>query len=179
MHMLQDHQNTIKLYEVFEDKESYHLILELCSGGELFDQIIAKVRRAPCIGPVRRCMLPAALLVLTPAGASQAPTRACLRRARRAPGRHDLWVEHRPPVAWALRCAVCGTRVVLVACRARRRGTGRARAHSTYRRASPPAPVGLQRRRRGTSARRTRPRRCTACSTSLRTRTPKTSSTGT
>lgn len=43
MRMLCDHPNTIKLYEVFEDKESYHLILELCSGGELFDQIIAKV----------------------------------------------------------------------------------------------------------------------------------------
>ncbi|KAG2436595.1 hypothetical protein HYH02_011532 [Chlamydomonas schloesseri] len=42
MRMLSDHPNTIKLYEVFEDKESYHLILELCSGGELFDQIIAK-----------------------------------------------------------------------------------------------------------------------------------------
>lgn len=43
MRLLCDHPNTIKLYEVFEDKESYHLILELCSGGELFDQIIAKV----------------------------------------------------------------------------------------------------------------------------------------
>lgn len=42
MKMLQDHPNTIKLYDVYEDKESYHLILELCSGGELFDQIIAK-----------------------------------------------------------------------------------------------------------------------------------------
>lgn len=43
MKMLQDHPNTIKLYDVYEDKDSYHLILELCSGGELFDQIIAKV----------------------------------------------------------------------------------------------------------------------------------------
>jgi len=42
MRLLQDHPNTIKLYEVYEDKDSYHLILELCSGGELFDQIIAK-----------------------------------------------------------------------------------------------------------------------------------------
>ncbi|PNH04139.1 Calcium-dependent protein kinase 32 [Tetrabaena socialis] len=42
MRLLCDHPNTIKLYEVYEDKESYHLILELCSGGELFDQIIAK-----------------------------------------------------------------------------------------------------------------------------------------
>jgi calcium-dependent protein kinase len=48
MKLLQDHPNTIRLYEVYEDKESYHLILELCSGGELFDQIIAKVGAFVC-----------------------------------------------------------------------------------------------------------------------------------
>lgn len=34
----------LQLLEVFEDSEQYMLVMELCSGGELFDQIIAKVR---------------------------------------------------------------------------------------------------------------------------------------
>lgn len=35
-----DHPNIAKLYETFQDKRNYYLILELCSGGELFDKII-------------------------------------------------------------------------------------------------------------------------------------------
>jgi calcium-dependent protein kinase len=34
-----DHPNIIKLYEVYDWKNCYYLILELCEGGELFDQI--------------------------------------------------------------------------------------------------------------------------------------------
>lgn len=34
------HDNVIDLYDVCEDQSGVHLILELCSGGELFDQIV-------------------------------------------------------------------------------------------------------------------------------------------
>lgn len=35
-----DHPNIIKLYEVFEDKRYVYLVMEECTGGELFDKII-------------------------------------------------------------------------------------------------------------------------------------------
>jgi calcium-dependent protein kinase len=35
-----DHPNIIKLFETFEDRRSYYLIMELCTGGELFDRIV-------------------------------------------------------------------------------------------------------------------------------------------
>ncbi|KAL3814721.1 hypothetical protein ACJIZ3_015989 [Penstemon smallii] len=38
------HPNVIHLYDVCEDKGGVHLILELCSGGELFDRIVAQAR---------------------------------------------------------------------------------------------------------------------------------------
>ncbi|KAL3731846.1 hypothetical protein ACJRO7_028674 [Eucalyptus globulus] len=38
------HDNVIDLYDVCEDQSGVHLILELCSGGELFDQIVNRKR---------------------------------------------------------------------------------------------------------------------------------------
>jgi len=35
-----DHPNIIKLFETFEDAKNTYLVLELCTGGELFDRII-------------------------------------------------------------------------------------------------------------------------------------------
>lgn len=37
-----DHPNIVKLFEVFEDKHYIYLVTELCTGGELFDEIIAR-----------------------------------------------------------------------------------------------------------------------------------------
>lgn len=42
--MIVDHPNIIKLYEVFEDHQYIHLVMELCNGGELFTQLIEKGR---------------------------------------------------------------------------------------------------------------------------------------
>jgi calcium-dependent protein kinase len=35
-----DHPNILKLYEFYQDAKNYYIIIELCTGGELFDKII-------------------------------------------------------------------------------------------------------------------------------------------
>jgi calcium-dependent protein kinase len=40
-----DHPNIVKLFEWFEDAKRYYLIMELCTGGELFDHIIKEVEK--------------------------------------------------------------------------------------------------------------------------------------
>lgn len=40
-----DHPNIIKLYEVYEDNRYIYLIMEECSGGELFDRIIERINK--------------------------------------------------------------------------------------------------------------------------------------
>jgi calcium-dependent protein kinase len=42
MHHLSGQPNVVGLRGAYEDKQSVHLVMELCAGGELFDRIIAK-----------------------------------------------------------------------------------------------------------------------------------------
>jgi len=34
-----DHPNILKLYELYEDDKRYYLVEELCTGGELYDEL--------------------------------------------------------------------------------------------------------------------------------------------
>ena len=36
------HPNITYLQGVYEDRQAVHLVMDLCSGGELFDRIVAK-----------------------------------------------------------------------------------------------------------------------------------------
>lgn len=42
MKRLSDHESFVKLYEFYDESEKYMLVLELISGGELFDRIVEK-----------------------------------------------------------------------------------------------------------------------------------------
>ncbi|CAG9311417.1 unnamed protein product [Blepharisma stoltei] len=37
-----DHPNIIKMYEIYEDKKYIHIVMELCTGGDLFDYLLLK-----------------------------------------------------------------------------------------------------------------------------------------
>jgi calcium-dependent protein kinase len=37
-----DHPNILRIFEFYEDERNYHLVTELCTGGELFDYIIER-----------------------------------------------------------------------------------------------------------------------------------------
>ncbi|KAG6484626.1 calcium-dependent protein kinase 26-like [Zingiber officinale] len=42
MHHLSGHKNVVTIKGAYEDSQSVHIVMELCSGGELFDRIIEK-----------------------------------------------------------------------------------------------------------------------------------------
>jgi len=35
-----DHPNIVKMYEFFEDDKRFFIVMEICKGGELFDEIL-------------------------------------------------------------------------------------------------------------------------------------------
>ena len=37
-----DHPNILQMYEFFEDEKRYYIVTDICKGGELFDEIIAR-----------------------------------------------------------------------------------------------------------------------------------------
>ena len=42
MHHLAGHPHIVQLRGVYEDRRDIHLVMELCTGGELFDRIVAR-----------------------------------------------------------------------------------------------------------------------------------------
>ena len=58
LHHLGGHPNITLLKGAFEDKYNVHLVMELCSGGELFDRIVSR-------GHYRCCSFQCLVLVLS------------------------------------------------------------------------------------------------------------------
>jgi calcium-dependent protein kinase len=56
-----DHPNIVKLYEFYEEPKNYCLVMELCTGGELFDGIVAnknfsEVTARTCVKQILSCV---------------------------------------------------------------------------------------------------------------------------
>jgi calcium-dependent protein kinase len=37
-----DHPNILRIYEIYDDDKMYYLLTELCSGGELYDELAVR-----------------------------------------------------------------------------------------------------------------------------------------
>ena len=37
-----DHPNIVKLFEIYEDKTKFYMVIELMAGGELFDRVMER-----------------------------------------------------------------------------------------------------------------------------------------
>ena len=49
MQHVEEHPNAVRLIEAYEDARSFHIVMDYCSGGELFDHIIkGKVGPTAC-----------------------------------------------------------------------------------------------------------------------------------
>merc|ERR1719376_39431 len=53
-----DHPNIMKIYEFFEDKRNFYLVMELYSGGELFDEIMKRqyFSEADAVSVMEQCL---------------------------------------------------------------------------------------------------------------------------
>lgn len=60
--LLRNHPTIVKLKDAIEDKESIHIIMELCAGGDLFDRISSRGRMSEPSAARLLCLLVEALL---------------------------------------------------------------------------------------------------------------------